>query len=407
MIENLRYRNTRQNAVWALISGGASTLPELQKAYDDPQHDLHVKIRLVQAVGRIKHPQSISILKSLAGSLDLGIRSLALRGLTYQHYQAVNSEQSVFRALIREEAAIGARLSTFIFSQEREKSEAYAPLKRALREEFQGLQDRVFCLVACLYDTHMIEQIQATLRPFNQQKFKGDSEERLAYAIEALDLLLSQADKEVILPLLQPQSDSKRAAQLNRIFPQQDYSSTEVVHELLEREAVPITDWTKACANYAVGFYAREDTVHQGRTAMLLTVEKVIILKSVAIFSETPESVLANLAQVLEEVNVGAGELILKQGDLGNSLFIIIEGEVRVHAGDQTLTVLSDRDVFGEMALLDPEPRSASITALKDSRLLKLEQDAFKELLDEQMEISLGIMRVLTRRLRSMNVQAG
>ena len=134
---------------------------------------------------------------------------------------------------------------------------------------------------------------------------------------------------------------------------------------------------------------------------MLLTIEKVIILKSVDIFAETPDDVLAEIAMLLEEVEIPAGETIFKKGDIGDSMYILVSGEMEVRADGGGLDALGPRDVFGEMALLDAEPRLASITALEDTLLLRLDQEPFYELMDERIEVARGIIRVLLQRLRA------
>ena len=81
-------------------------------------------------------------------------------------------------------------------------------------------------------------------------------------------------------------------------------------------------------------------------------------------------------------------------------MYIIIDGKVRVHDGDRVITTLEKRDVFGELAVIDPEPRSASVTATEETHIFRLDQDSLYELMAEHIEIARGIMRVLCRRLR-------
>jgi CRP/FNR family transcriptional regulator, cyclic AMP receptor protein len=130
-------------------------------------------------------------------------------------------------------------------------------------------------------------------------------------------------------------------------------------------------------------------------------IEKLLILKTVGIFLETPDDGLADVAGLLNETDAPAGTTIFHKGDTGTSMYIIVEGEVRVHDGFHTLNHLYARDVFGEMALLDPEPRSASITAVADTLLLRLDQEPFYELMEEHNQIARGIIRMLTRHLRA------
>lgn len=134
---------------------------------------------------------------------------------------------------------------------------------------------------------------------------------------------------------------------------------------------------------------------------MLLTVEKTIILHETSIFSETPEDLLVNVAAILKEIEVNEGDTIIKKGSMGTSMFIIIEGQVKVHDGENTIATLDSGEVFGELAVLDPEPRMASVTALEATKLFKIEQDIFYELLAEHINVAKGIMRILCRRLRN------
>jgi CRP-like cAMP-binding protein len=133
---------------------------------------------------------------------------------------------------------------------------------------------------------------------------------------------------------------------------------------------------------------------------VLSTVEKVIILKSVDIFSETPDDVLAEVAPLLEEIEFEAGESIFDKGDMGSALYVVIDGRVRVHDGDRTLRELGPRDIFGEMAALDPEPRSASVAATEPTRLFRLEQEGLYDLMADRIEVVRGVIRVLCQRLR-------
>ena len=134
---------------------------------------------------------------------------------------------------------------------------------------------------------------------------------------------------------------------------------------------------------------------------MLSTVEKVLILKSVPMFSQTPDNVLADVADLLEEVEIAENETVFKKGDSGDSLYVILDGRVRVNDGDRLLNTLGEYDVFGEMALLDPEPRSATVTGMEPTRLFRLDQAPFYELMEDRPEIAAGIIRILTARLRN------
>jgi CRP-like cAMP-binding protein len=137
---------------------------------------------------------------------------------------------------------------------------------------------------------------------------------------------------------------------------------------------------------------------------MSLTIERVLLLKSTEVFSEVPEQGLLELAAVVQEVEARASERIIEKGEIGSSLYIIVDGKVRVHDGDQELRVLGSREIFGELAALDPEPRSASVTALEDTLLFKLDEHVLYEMMAENQALTRGIIRILCRRLRTRRI---
>lgn len=134
---------------------------------------------------------------------------------------------------------------------------------------------------------------------------------------------------------------------------------------------------------------------------MISTVEKVLFLKSIDLFSQIPGEDLSQIALITDEVQFEEGDEIFHEGDPGDTLFFVIEGKIRIHTGGDELAMLGERQVFGEMALLDSEPRSASASATSDVTLLKIHRDDFHEILAEKSEIAQGIIKVLTRRLRN------
>lgn len=133
---------------------------------------------------------------------------------------------------------------------------------------------------------------------------------------------------------------------------------------------------------------------------MISTVEKVLFLKSIDLFRALPSEELAQIAEIAEEQPLAAGDQVFVEGEPGDALYLIVEGKVKAHKGDKELARMGVRDVFGEISVLDSEPRSATVTAVEDAVLLKIGRDDFRDILSERPEIAMGVMKVLTRRLR-------
>ena len=133
---------------------------------------------------------------------------------------------------------------------------------------------------------------------------------------------------------------------------------------------------------------------------MITTVEKVLFLKSVDLFSQIPGEDLAEIALITNEESRDNGEDVVSEGEVGAALYIVLEGRVRVHRKEKQIAELGSRECFGEMAILDASPRSATVTALADVSLLKISREDFQEIMADKHAIALGIIKTLTRRLR-------
>jgi CRP-like cAMP-binding protein len=142
---------------------------------------------------------------------------------------------------------------------------------------------------------------------------------------------------------------------------------------------------------------------HQSTTSHISATERVALLKNTALFSETPENVLSSIVPIKKEVSFLEGEQIFAKGDLGTSLFIVQEGEVNIFSGTQQLATFRPGDFFGELALLDAEPRSASAVAHGAVVAFRLDQEDFYDVMEERGEVLRNILRVLCQRLRRQN----
>ena len=102
-----------------------------------------------------------------------------------------------------------------------------------------------------------------------------------------------------------------------------------------------------------------------------------------------------------------AGTTIFREGEQAHDLFVIKSGEVRIQIGNRTVSELSADHIFGEMALIDSEPRSASAVAVTDVELVPVSEKQFLFLVSQTPYFALKVMRVLAQRLRATNKTFG
>lgn len=138
---------------------------------------------------------------------------------------------------------------------------------------------------------------------------------------------------------------------------------------------------------------------------MIPLIEKVMILKGSQLFSHFPGAELAGIASLAEVVHLESGEIVFEQGDHGNAFYMVVRGGIHITRGATELALLGPREGFGEMAILDHETRSATATAAEPTTVLRIDQDSFDRLIEQNPAVARGIYRVLTQRLRNTLAQ--
>ena len=109
----------------------------------------------------------------------------------------------------------------------------------------------------------------------------------------------------------------------------------------------------------------------------------------------------------IEARSFKAGSVVFREGDAANELFVIKSGQVRIQIGNRTVTELGPESIFGEMALIDSEPRSATATAITDVEVVPVSEKQFLFLVSQTPYFALKVMRVLAQRLRVTNKTFG
>lgn len=133
-------------------------------------------------------------------------------------------------------------------------------------------------------------------------------------------------------------------------------------------------------------------------------------LSFVPIFSDLPNETLGKIEKIGARKVYGRGDIILMEEEAGTALFVIVKGKVKVartsnDGREVILTILSDSDFFGEMAILDGLTRSATVTAIEESELFLIQRNDFMNLLQDHPEVSISLLQELTKRLRAADMK--
>jgi CRP/FNR family transcriptional regulator, cyclic AMP receptor protein len=125
------------------------------------------------------------------------------------------------------------------------------------------------------------------------------------------------------------------------------------------------------------------------------------LLSGVPLFSELSKKELSALARATKEVKHGEGDFLAREGDTGVGFFLIVDGTAKVLVGGRTRRRLGPGDYFGEIALLDERPRTATVVAETPVTMLGLTAWVFKGLVEQNPSIATKLLRTMADRLRS------
>jgi CRP/FNR family transcriptional regulator, cyclic AMP receptor protein len=129
---------------------------------------------------------------------------------------------------------------------------------------------------------------------------------------------------------------------------------------------------------------------------------KVTALKRAPLFEGLSRKELTQLARVSEDMEIDAGKVLCKEGEIGHEFFVIVEGEVEVKRKGKSLGTRGDGDFLGEIALLQETPRTATVTAKTPLRVFVLTSKDFKHLVDENPNVERKVMRALAQRVAEL-----
>jgi len=258
-------------------------------------------------------------------------------------------------------------------------------------------------------------------------------------SLEALEDLLDPSLSRIIMPLLEdlppsqclavgrkkfklPDFDSDPASIYPHLLAKQNWVTVVLTLYLVSHQGVDevvkeaVEDLTGSenvyiCQMAQCVFDLKQDRPVKKEDEMgteISVPDKILHLRRIKIFEGLSITELAAVASVTEEIVFQPGETVIKEGEPGETMYLILEGEVSVNKGQEQgheieLDRISAGDYFGEMALFEDIPRSATIRTQKETRLLMLHKREFAEIVREYPQIALHICRVLGARLRKLH----
>lgn len=373
-----------------LSMAGDPAIPFLLDKLEDSDNPISFKI--IQVIGHMKTERSgRELLDLLRSYSNPDLRFLILELLNHIEKSQLEEYYSLFYTEIEKEARLFAKLNV---------SDDFLKKHSFLQDDLDGIIRRIFRLLSFLYEHRIINRAM-------EGYFSGKPDLK-ANAIETMSQLIKPEHFKKIKYVLQFNYglNQKRDRQFNvkNLYVNQESLNKWTLVSLLA--TYPVDD-----EKIIVGLQKRKaDVISEflnnrlmEKNDKLRIMEKVILLKRTSLFQGTPENLLVEIAGLLEEKNYKARTTIFKKGEVGNCMYIIYSGKVRIHDGDSIFAVFDQNNFFGDLAMLDTQERSASATTETDATLFRLDQSAIYEIMDDRVEVAQGIIKVLCHRIRSLN----
>jgi HEAT repeat protein len=389
---NPEVRASALRGIAAARTRGASSIA--REALTDP--DATVRAEALRAIAATAPEDAVAALAEALADDDRRVRAAAVDGLAEVGAHACDS------------------VSDALFDDRRE--EALAALERL---PLDGAADRLrrFATTAvdrALEDTRLRDALgspNGEALELLRRSLEARAERNAVDALRAAALL---GDRSAVSAAVENLTVSDPAQRANAVEVIETVGEPAIVRPLValweprqigERDARVIEQlrrhddqWIRACAAFA-------STELEGAAAMTRTettvplVERVVFLRKAPLFAALPPQDLQPIAEVAEEHLFAEGDLIAVEGELGDTTYVIVDGEVDVVAGDRMLAVRGTGDVIGEMSVISSRPRVASLRAKSNVRVLEIHKPAFEAILRERPETALALMRVLCERL--------
>jgi ATP:ADP antiporter, AAA family len=427
LIENLGIQQFSNLAMSTLIAIGEPALPNLDTAFYRSGQLSQSMVKIVRTIGRIGGELATALLWNKIDYPDKGVVAQVLVALGDSRFKAGITQIS------RIKSAIESDISDISWNLAAIGEVDSDVLRYALRDEVKNDIEHIYTLLAMLYDARSIQLVK--------ENIESGTAEGNAFAIELLDVFLSDDLKQKIIPVLDDIPEVDRARKLEVFYPRHRLDSILVLKFLINRDYNQTNRWTKSCAiirigelglrefeydlianlfnpdtmvreaaawalyRIDVGLYALHvnrldletrrhlklvvepsaEIISQGPR---LQVEKVWFLKEQEVFRRVPGLTLSYVADFAKVQELKQGQSLAFDAKKKNSFFIIISGSVNLYEQSKVRTDLGPSTFIGELMESNHYIQSNLLVAVEDTLFLEIDKDSFYELLSDYPEFT-------------------
>jgi hypothetical protein len=437
MIEQLGVGETCRAATVAMVSVGASIVVHLEAQLNDPVVGGGVKLRILRILEQIGGADVQLILFGTLMNSERSVRNQAMHSLGVLGFVAEESQVPALDALLDQDLETIEWL--LLARQDLDAASVELRTAKALENELDCERDILYLRLAARFDPPSVRLIRDNI--------DSDQAELQAYAVEIADLMLPHALKERVVGILKQTGPrpQKRGPELR-----EPEAFEKRLLQIAGRDSRHVVNvWTRACAvsdlkDYLLGStgglasdLADEEflvqqlfswALHQhspeeladylqrlsSETATRITIdialhenhgeggtlifEKALRLRLASIFDPVPDDVLVRFAERASEELLEKDQVLIRQGEVERAMYVILDGVFDVERGGVRLNQIRPLDIVGEMAMVESQPRTATVRATEPGRVLRVHRDDFFDLMSDHMELLPDVVRIIAQR---------
>ena len=404
------YRAARETATRSASAAALAALGEagdewILRLVEDPELEEGDLAAIATQLAEAGHQDGLAALLDVV--VERGSTDVALTPLRHARRtgQLAAVPRPIMRRVLDPILVSGARYAvlTDAFRGERRRHPYLEALHDELADRRRRAGEGVLASLSLSYDPVALDRVAPHLHA-RQAAVRSN-------ALELLEGILDAEERLEVIPFFEGMAAPERLAEA---FEGMSFTAGRArVDPLGALSRVP-DPWLQECAEFVrAHIYEAEEPDEGGpadrsireESTMLPVMEIVFFLKSSALFRPLPAEELARVASLADTVHLDPEDVLFEQGDPGDAFYMVVSGSVAVEVGTRQVASFGPYEGIGEMALLDGEPRSATVRATEPTTLLRIEAASFEALVDRTPALAKSIYRTLSQRLRVANRQ--
>lgn len=431
LIENLANPAYSNLAMSTLMVIGSKILNTLDTSFYKSGQSTNLMLRILQTMGRIGGQRARDLLWSKIDYPNKVIVSQVLLSLGECGFKANVSQVTRIKYAIESDIAdIRWNLSAI---QEIGVYDFNSQIVSSLRWEIQNDIEHIYMLLAMIYDTQSIQLVK--------ENIDTGTSEGITYAVELLDVFLSEQLKQRVIPILDDLTESERINQLDVFYPRIKFDSKLVSKFIINRDFTQSNRWTKACVLYKIGMAKEADfkmdliahmfnpdalicevaawslaqidqeeyhknvkrlgqNVEKVLNSIVLTERlgvfgKVMFFHGIPMFKGIPGITLSYLADITEELTLPIRDSLVLDEKQNNSFFILSKGEIDLYEKGALVATYTEGQFIGEYVGLPHYLNTNLVVAREEVGLLKINKDKFYELLSDDVVLANKVLELV------------